>query len=401
MGVVEAQQIPEVGLTNMLGLGLQGILNGGGLRGTFDSDDGQDNLSFEGGTHNAAELSGKLDLNLVNVPLQFTAQNPVGARGDRGVAVQRAVRCLKELIELHRPGLVFLSETKCKARRSERLKTTVNYNGLGVDSTGKGGGLLLLWRKDVDVWLQSFSAHHIDATVKSASCPDRWRFTGFYGYPEVGNRILGWSLLRRLAHQSVRPWVCAGDFNEVLAQHEKQGSLPRAHWQMRDFRKCLDDCGFQDMGLTGEKFTWCNQRIAPHTVRARLDRACCNSRALELFPLASVSAEAVSCSDHYPIWVGLEGEISRAPIRKKCRFRFEAAWASAPDCRDVILRAWTCARAPNQRTALIEKLRAIRIQLSQRDQDVFGNIRSQTRELNDRICRLQSGLLTSETKGRD
>ncbi|KAL0454802.1 UNVERIFIED_CONTAM: hypothetical protein Slati_0819400 [Sesamum latifolium] len=136
---------------------------------------------------------------------------------------------------------------------------------------------------------------------------------------------------------------------------------------MRDFRKYLDDCGFQDMGFSGEKFTWCNQRIAPHTVRARLDRACCNSRAMELFPLASVSAEAVSCSDHYPIWVGLEGEISREPAGKKRQFRFETAWASSPDCKDVILQAWNSACAPIQRKSLVEKLRATRIQLSQWD----------------------------------
>ncbi|KAL0454803.1 UNVERIFIED_CONTAM: hypothetical protein Slati_0819500 [Sesamum latifolium] len=61
--------------------GLQGVLNGDGLQVTNDSEDGLDILSFEGGTHNAAEFRGKLDLNLVNVPLQFTAQNPVGTKG--------------------------------------------------------------------------------------------------------------------------------------------------------------------------------------------------------------------------------------------------------------------------------------------------------------------------------
>ncbi|KAL0319750.1 UNVERIFIED_CONTAM: hypothetical protein Sradi_5236500 [Sesamum radiatum] len=48
------------------------------------------------------------------------------------------VRCLTELIKLHRPGLVFLSETKCKARRCDRITAAVNYYGIGVDSIGKG-----------------------------------------------------------------------------------------------------------------------------------------------------------------------------------------------------------------------------------------------------------------------
>ncbi|KAL0456054.1 UNVERIFIED_CONTAM: hypothetical protein Slati_0944600 [Sesamum latifolium] len=74
----------------------------------------------------------------------------------------------------------------------------------------------------------------------------------FYGHPKVGNRKLGWLLLRKLAQQSVRPWICAGDFNEILEQHGKEGILPRAHWQMSDCRECLGDCGLQ---VSGSKAT--------------------------------------------------------------------------------------------------------------------------------------------------
>jgi len=28
--------------------------------------------------------------------------------------------------------------------------------------------------------------------------------------------------------------------------------------QMEDFRDVLDECGFQDLGFNGNKFTWCN-----------------------------------------------------------------------------------------------------------------------------------------------
>ncbi|KAL0421016.1 UNVERIFIED_CONTAM: hypothetical protein Slati_3124500 [Sesamum latifolium] len=114
----------------------------------------------------------------------------------QGIGFPWTVRTLTELNKLHRSGLVFLSKTKCKARRVDRIKNLVNYNGIGVYSVGKGGGLLLLWRKDVEVWLQSSSVHHINATVRSATCPDRWRFPGFYGHPEVANRKEGWSLMR-------------------------------------------------------------------------------------------------------------------------------------------------------------------------------------------------------------
>ncbi|KAL0440363.1 UNVERIFIED_CONTAM: Dehydrogenase/reductase SDR family member 12 [Sesamum latifolium] len=109
--------------------------------------------------------------------------------------------------------------------------------------------------KDVEVWLQSFPPHHIDATVQSDDCPDRWRFTGFYGFLKVARRKEGWDLLRKLSRVSVQSWLCAGDFNEVLEQHEKQGSHPRAHWQIRDFHECLQDCVLQDLGFQGYRNT--------------------------------------------------------------------------------------------------------------------------------------------------
>ncbi|KAL0433212.1 UNVERIFIED_CONTAM: hypothetical protein Slati_2655500 [Sesamum latifolium] len=94
-----------------------------------------------------------------------------------------------------------------------------------------------------------------------------------------------------------------GDFNEILHHHEKKGMAPRAQWQISDFCRCLEDCGFKDMGCIGDIFTWCNAREAPYTVRERLDRACCSSKWASLFPNAQVFHETMSSSDHSLIWI--------------------------------------------------------------------------------------------------
>ncbi|KAK4385198.1 hypothetical protein Sango_2643800 [Sesamum angolense] len=104
-------------------------------------------------------------------------------------------RALMEQIRLHRPILVFLSETKCKTRRVDHLKERLNYNSIGVDSHGKGDGLMLLWWKDIEVWLQSYSEHPIDATVSGKGNVARWHFSGFYSHPETSKRKGTWDLL--------------------------------------------------------------------------------------------------------------------------------------------------------------------------------------------------------------
>ena len=56
---------------------------------------------------------------------------------------------------------------------------------------------------------------------------DAWRFTGFYGDLDTTNRENSWSLLRVLSRRFSLPWICMGDFNEILLGEEKLGWLDR------------------------------------------------------------------------------------------------------------------------------------------------------------------------------
>ena len=51
-----------------------------------------------------------------------------------------------------------------------------------------------------------------------------WCLTRFYGRPEDYNRWESWALLDHLNGLAQLPWVCCGDFNEIMSQEEKRGS---------------------------------------------------------------------------------------------------------------------------------------------------------------------------------
>ncbi|KAL0402341.1 UNVERIFIED_CONTAM: hypothetical protein Slati_4264000 [Sesamum latifolium] len=127
------------------------------------------------------------------------------------------------------------------------------------------GGLMLLWRKDVNLVIHSFSSSHIDAGVFNEEGIASWRFTGIYGQPKVARREETWRLLWLLNGFSNQPWLSAGDLNEILHPEEKTGA-PRSRKQIEDFRSCLSDCQLYDLGYKGDKFTWCNRWEAPDTV---------------------------------------------------------------------------------------------------------------------------------------
>jgi hypothetical protein len=72
-------------------------------------------------------------------------------------------------------------------------------------------------------------------------------------------------------------WLVIGDWNEILYSHEKEGGNPRPIQYMQAFRDALTDCGLEDLGYTGDIFTWIRKRsrMGPG-IRERLDRACAN-----------------------------------------------------------------------------------------------------------------------------
>lgn len=89
---------------------------------------------------------------------------------------------------------------------------------------------------------------HIDVIVQEDD-DFKWRLTRIYRAAHSERKVETWRLMRTLNHQINLPWVCMGDFNEILFQHEKQGGAPRGHTCMQNFRDALEWCNLNDLGF--------------------------------------------------------------------------------------------------------------------------------------------------------
>lgn len=127
----------------------------------------------------------------------------------RGLGTPRLVRALHDLVKRYNPEIVFLLETKSKTRRMERIKNRI--------------GFALLWSREIDLEIMSYTKNHIDVVIKETNSDFKWRFNGFYGHPETHKRCESWNLLAFLNSQYHLPWLCLGDFNEILSMDEKFG----------------------------------------------------------------------------------------------------------------------------------------------------------------------------------
>ena len=106
--------------------------------------------------------------------------------------------------------------------QKEKFKTSL-LNGLIIPSVGRSGGLAMLWSRDIKVEVQGYSGNYIDAVVTDLELGFKWRITGFYGNPETYCRKESWDLLRSLSRKYQLPWLCFGDFNEIVLVEEKLG----------------------------------------------------------------------------------------------------------------------------------------------------------------------------------
>ena len=77
-----------------------------------------------------------------------------------------------------------------------------------------------------------------------------------YGEAQTPERHKTWESLKYIKASSPLPWMCIGDFNEVLHRSEHVGVQERSHAQIEGFREMVDVCGLYDLGYTGRSWTF-------------------------------------------------------------------------------------------------------------------------------------------------
>jgi hypothetical protein len=152
-----------------------------------------------------------------------------------------------------------------------------------------------------------------------------------------------WRLLQLLHNQYNKPWICMGDFNEILFYCEKIVGQPRPAGYMERFQNALADCNMEDLGFLGDVFTWRNHHHrAEGYIKERLDRAVANIEWRGLFPLVRVVNRDPRHSDQRPLIVECG---DREPTEYFCLRdvspKFEAKWLEEEECDAHVLKAWS------------------------------------------------------------
>ena len=219
----------------------------------------------------------------------------------QGLGNPRTGRSLHKIVREQAPTVCFLMETRLDKDGFEKLYGDLPFpNRIVVKYPDSGGGLALIWKRDVQLDVFNFTANHILAKVVEDS-GFVWWLTCFYGWTDTAQQTKSWALLTHLRSFVDGPWLYIGDFNAILHSSEKLNRRPAQWNQVNDFRAALEVCELEDLGFRGYPYTWNNRRPGIVNTRVRLDRAVTTRSWRDKFQACRVHHLTSHASDHLPI----------------------------------------------------------------------------------------------------
>ncbi|XP_027120639.2 uncharacterized protein [Coffea arabica] len=165
-------------------------------------------------------------------------------------------------------------------------------------------------------------------------------------------------------------WIVGGDFNVILDAEEKKGGRAFTPGEAMEFRQFINEANLTDVGFSGARFTWCNNRHGRARIWKRLDRILVNEGFFDTGMSLAVSHLARESSDHAPLLLSLSTRLDTKPRS----FRFLNVWKRHEDFLPMVQASWEqpCAGSPLQ--VLCCKLKRLRGTIRDWSRRVFGDI---------------------------
>jgi exonuclease III len=240
---------------------------------------------------------------------------------------------IKQVINLYKPNLVCLQETKMEVINSSIVRNTLGMdfdNNFSIHPALGTRGVILIAARSAILHLHNhvLTNHTITMTISDSRLRNEWMITGVYGPQGDLDKKVFIRELKRLNYSVIEKWLILGDFNLIYKDEDKSNDRLNRRLMLR-FWRALNHLEVKEIELTGHKFTWSNGQQNP--TLSRIDRACCYPHWEDLFPNPILQALSSSISDHCPI---LLTPLILPPVRPL--FKLELFWTQLQGFQECV-----------------------------------------------------------------
>nr|DAD41264.1 TPA_asm: hypothetical protein HUJ06_015587 [Nelumbo nucifera] len=180
------------------------------------------------------------------------------------------------------------------------------------------------------------------------------------------------------------PWACIGDWNFITSNKDKKGGNPIEYYRLMHLKSVIDQCGLQDLGYRGRRYTWAGIR-GGSLIEERLDRAYANTKWMILHEQVVLSHLLRARSDHSPVLLDTSNNLNWRPRP----FRFEEIWNHHEDCKNVIVNSWKEDIVETPMKNLIRNVKNIGPTMRDWNKRVFGNVQNNVQKAKEELIRGQ------------
>ncbi|XP_026383372.1 uncharacterized protein LOC113278854 [Papaver somniferum] len=271
-----------------------------------------------------------------------------------------------------------------------------------ASSIGRSGGLVLDWKKEINLNIISSSLRGIHVTSIDIIHTNTCHIHFMYGEPNSSLRQAFWD---QQCQQSIvpldEPVFFIRDFNALLGTEDKNEGLEVDDSDFLNLRNFCSLFNLHDPGFSGPRFTWSNMQQGSDLILERLDRCFINQIVKDLCHKFCVYNLPRDSSDHCPMHIGFNYEDICMPRP----FHFMAMWMEDHISRDIIANFWSVNVVGSFAYKLKSKILSTKKGLRDWNKTSFGNIQTNISTIRKDLADLQCNnptetTLTSRLKAR-
>ncbi|XP_049348970.1 uncharacterized protein LOC125813524 [Solanum verrucosum] len=251
------------------------------------------------------------------------------------------------------------------------------------------GKIWLFWNMDIDCVVLEEDEQQITCEFRHNELQNHFTTTFVYAKCKDHLRRPLWD---RMLHQSAdidRPWCSVGDYNVITSIEEKLGGVPYNMRKSLEFIAIIEAYGLIDLGFSGQKFTWSNNRGIQQRVWKRLDRALVTDAWLEKMPQTTITHLPSVGSDHCPLLM----EMNAREDDQIKYFKFLNCWTDQPNFLDIVKAYWDRNVEGNNMCKFHQKLKRLSNTLSNWSREEFGDIFAKVRDFEEKVKTMEKQLI--------